>query len=49
MKAYKTPERDKAIDRFHSDLVERNIMQITEGVELDESIRRLREGIVYRF
>lgn len=49
IKAEKTPEREQAIDRFHSDLVERNIMQITEGVELDESIRRLREGIVYRF
>ena len=49
LKAEKGEARDKAIDAFHDDLVQRNIMQITEGVELDESIRRLREGIKYRF
>ena len=49
MKAEKSDLREKAIDAFHRDLVERNIMQITEGVALDESIRRLREGIKYRF
>ena len=49
LKAEKTPEREKAIDEFHNDLVERNIMQITESVDLDESIDRLREGVIYRF
>lgn len=43
MKAKNTPERDRAIDRLRDDLIERNIMQITEGATLEKAIRQLRE------
>ena len=44
-----SPEREAMIDAFREDLEKRNIMQITEGVALDESISRLRAGLTYRF
>ena len=49
LKMAPSPERDAMIDAFREDLEKRNIMQITEGVSMDESIRRLREGLKYRF
>ena len=49
LKMPSSPERDAMIDAFREDLEKRNIMQITESVDMDESIRRLRNGVTYRF
>ena len=49
MKMAPSSDRDALIDAFREDLESRNIMQITEGVDMDESIRRLRNGVTYRF